>query len=119
MKVLFDHNVPRKLRSSLEEHEVRTAEEMQWHELANGDLISAAETAGFELMVTCDKNLSYQQNLKGRSLALIVLAVNNWNILKGHTDRIAASVARATPGSFQEIAFGPFLVDKGYFPDQQ
>jgi predicted nuclease of predicted toxin-antitoxin system len=82
VKVLFDHNVPHKLRESLPEHEVRTADEMGWADLENGELLNAAEAAAFAVMVTCDKNLSYQQNLRGRKLALIVLSTNNWNILK-------------------------------------
>ena len=68
MRVLFDHNVPHKLRHSLEKHEVTTADEIGWAELENGELLGAAEAEGFDVMVTGDKNLSCQQNLKGRKL---------------------------------------------------
>jgi hypothetical protein len=56
--------------------------EMGWAELANGELLTVAETAGFAVMITGDKNLSYQQNLQGRELALVVLSTNDWNVLK-------------------------------------
>jgi len=82
VRLLFDHNVPHKLRPSLPDHEVSTAEAMGWAVLENGELLQAAEDAGFDVMVTCDQNLSYQQNLQGRKLALVVLSTNNWNLLK-------------------------------------
>lgn len=82
MKVLLDHNVPHKLRRSLVGHDVETADEVGWAELANGDLLIAAEGAGFAVMVTADKNLSYQQNLQGRELALVVLSTNDWQTIR-------------------------------------
>ncbi|MGH9582250.1 MAG: hypothetical protein ACRD4O_04880 [Bryobacteraceae bacterium] len=103
MRVLFDHNVPKKLRRSLAAHEVRTAQEMCWQQLENGDLLTAAERAGFEVMVTGDKNLSYQQNLTDRKLALVVLGTNDWNVLKLWPELVAAAVDRARPGSFERV----------------
>jgi len=82
VKVLLDHNVPHKLRRSLVGHDVETADEVGWAELANGDLLIAAEGAGFAVMVTADKNLSYQQNLQGRELALVVLSTNDWQTIR-------------------------------------
>jgi predicted nuclease of predicted toxin-antitoxin system len=105
VKVLFDHNVPRKLRRILQEHEVRTAVELGWAELENGELLRAAEDDGFAVMVTGDQNLSYQQNLEGRLLALVVLSTNNWNIVKVNPEIVAAAVRAATPGSFQTVSF--------------
>ena len=63
MNILFDNNVPAPLRRHLSGHMVKTAWEMGWHELSNGTLLTAAENAGFPLMITGDKNLAYQQNL--------------------------------------------------------
>jgi hypothetical protein len=57
-------------------------------ELENGELLKAAQDDGFEGMVTGDKNLSYQQNLKGRTLALVVLSTNNWNVIKRLPERL-------------------------------
>jgi len=76
LKVLFDHNVPWKLRRALFAHEVSTADDMGWATIANGALLTAAEIGGFDLFLTCDQNISYQQNLKGRRLALVVLSTN-------------------------------------------
>ncbi len=104
MKVLFDNNVPVPLRRHLLKHEVWTARQMGWHELENGSLLTAAQTSGFEVMVTGDKNLSYQQNLSGRKLALVVLSTIDWNVLKLHTGPVEAAIDRATEGSFEQIA---------------
>ncbi len=82
MRVLFDNNVPAPLRRHLVGHQVDTAKEMGWQELKNGDLLTAAEQDGFQVMVTGDKNLAYQQNLEGRTLALVVLPTIDWSVLK-------------------------------------
>ena len=84
MKVLFDHNVPRPLGRFLVEHEVTIAADLGWTTLENGDLLNAAESAGFDLLLTCDQNISYQQNLTGRRLALVVLTTNYWPRLRNH-----------------------------------
>jgi hypothetical protein len=107
VKVLFDHNVPHKLRQSLPAHEVSTADEMGWSELENGELLRAAEGAGFAVMVTGDKNLSSQQNLEGRDLALVVLSTNNWNVLKHNPRPVAEAVDAARLGSFQVVMIEP------------
>lgn len=104
MRVLFDHNVPHKMRRHLEGHEVFTAEEMGWAELENGELLRTAEAEGFPLMVTCDQNISYQQNMEGRRLALVVLSTNNWNILKLNLEPVVRAVNAATAGSFQFVS---------------
>ena len=82
MRILFDKNVPYPLLGYLAKHNVRTAEELGWARLVNGDLLRAAEDAGFGVMVTADQSLEYQQNLKGRKLALVVLSTNHTGVLK-------------------------------------
>lgn len=104
MKVLFDHNVPHKLRRLLTQHELTTADDMGWAELQNGDLLTVAEASGFHVMVTADKNLSYQQNLEGRKLALVVLPTNRWKIVKENPGPMDA-LELADPGSFQLVSF--------------
>ena len=72
----------------LTQHEVRTFPEMQWHpQLENGKLLDAAESAGFDVMVTSDQNIRYQQNLTGRKLALVVLGSNIWPLVREHEAR--------------------------------
>jgi hypothetical protein len=88
-------------------HDVSTADEMGWSELENGELLRAAEVAGFAVMITGDKNISSQQNLRGMKLALVVLSTNNWNVLKHNPRPVAAAVDAAEPGSFQVVRLGP------------
>lgn len=70
MKVLFDQNTPRPLARFLAGHEVLRATELGWQQLSNGELIASAEEQGFDLLITADRNLRYQQNLTGRRLAI-------------------------------------------------
>ena len=73
MKVLFDHNVDRRLRRHLPGHEIKTAREMGWEALANGVLLGTAAGAGFEAFVSVDKNIEHEQNLKTLPLPVIIL----------------------------------------------
>jgi hypothetical protein len=68
--------------------------------LGNGELLTAAEAAGFELMVSADQNLEYQQNLTKRRIALIVLGSNDWTVVRNYTAVVAASANAATPNSY-------------------
>ena len=106
MKVLFDVNMPRPLRQELPGHEVVTAQKMGWGELENGDLIDAAEKAGFGALVTADRNLRYQQNLAGRRLSILVLPSNKIRILKGIAPQIRQAIDGLKPGDYVELA-GP------------
>lgn len=77
MKVLLDEDVPRRLSRELVGHEVSTVQEMGWAGIKNGVLLDLAAAAGFEVLVTCDRGMQYQQNVPALGLALIVLAVPN------------------------------------------
>jgi len=100
VKILFDHNVPYGLRSQLVSHQVSLADELGWARIANGELLRVAEETGFEVMVTCDQNLSYQQNLTSRKIAFVVLNTNNWKMLKADAPTIVEAIDNAAPGSF-------------------
>ena len=104
MKVLFDQSTPAPLRKSLIDHEVATAHEQGWSKLQNGELIAAAEASGFEIFVTTDKNLKYQQNLTGRSLAIIVLLTTSWPRIKCHLPLVVAAIDQAQRGSYREVS---------------
>ena len=88
MLVLFDSGTPRG---------------RGWEESANGELIDAAEQAGFEVLVTTDKNIHYQQNLKARKIALVVLQHSQWPMVKLVVGSIVAAVNSALPGSYLEV----------------
>ena len=78
MKILFDENTPRPLKRHLPNHTVSTTQEMGWAHIENGDLLDLAEGAGFDVLLTTDKNIPYQQKMEGRNLVLVILrAFNN------------------------------------------
>ena len=100
MKVLFDSGAPKPIARSLVSHEVTFARWIGWHELENGDLIQQAEQAEFEVLLSTDKHIRYQQNLTGRKIALVILGNQQWPLVKLHLDKIATAVNAAKPGSF-------------------
>ena len=82
MLILFDHSTPAPRCNALKDHVVVEAIERGWDRLANGALLDAAETAGFELLLTADKNLRYQHNLTGRKISIVVLGNVQWPVLR-------------------------------------
>ena len=105
MRILFNKNVPYPLRRHFAEHEVITAAEMGWGRLVNGLLLQAAEDDGFDLMVTADQSLSYQQNLSNRRIALVVLSTNHIRELQTQADKLVAAVNAATESSYEFVRF--------------
>jgi hypothetical protein len=108
VKVLLDENLDHRFRENLGSHEVFTASFMGWSGLKNGGLLLAAESDGFDVLVTGDRTLYYEQNLIGRRLAIIALSCVEWRIAKGYLPLIAAAINNAAPGSFQSIDCGAF-----------
>jgi len=103
MRILFDHGTPGPIIPFLAGHSVTKAKDAGWDQFSNGALLNAAEAAGFELMVTTDKNIHYQQNLTGRKISIIVLGNAQWPILRRYIERVVVAVNAATPGSFNEV----------------
>jgi hypothetical protein len=103
MLILFDHGTPRPLRDFLDHHTVKEAKQQGWDTLANGDLLKAAEAAGFDLLLTTDKNLSYQQNLSERKIAILVLGNAQWPLLRLNVGLVIKAVDAALPGSFAVV----------------
>ncbi len=68
-----------------------------------GELLRAAEQAGFDVLVAADKNIRYQQNLEGREIGIVVLTQLRWGLVRGMLVEIAEAVEAATPGSFTEV----------------
>jgi hypothetical protein len=83
-RVLFDQATPVPMRPFLTGYEVVTAAQQGWDRLQNGNLILAAEDAGFDVFLTTDKNIRYQQNLTERRIAIILLGKQQWLQLRGH-----------------------------------
>lgn len=103
MNVLFDQGTPVPLRRYLPDHRVATSYELGWSTLANGQLLSQAEEAGFELLVSTDQNLRYQQNLTTRQIAIVVVRSTSWPRIQRRLEAIRAAVDRAGLGTYEEV----------------
>jgi hypothetical protein len=103
VKVLFDQSTPVPLRRYLRSHDVTTVYELAWSALKNGTLIAQAEAAGFDVLVTTDKNWKHQQNLSGRRLAFVVLLSTSWPKIQMKVSAVVIAVDEATIGSYVEV----------------
>ena len=104
MLVLFDQGTPVPLRKALSIHIVSTAYELGWATLKNGELLRSAEAKGFEVPVTTDNNLRYQQNLVIRQIAIIVLSTTSWPRIRMDLESVTVAVNSALAGSYAEVS---------------
>ena len=105
MQVLFDQGTPVPLRRYLAPHAVATVFEKGWSTLQNGELLSTAEREGFEVLVTTDQNLKYQQNLRERRLAIVVLMTTSWPRIERKVNHVVAALNSVKPGDYIEVDF--------------
>ena len=112
MKVLLDENLAHRLRTNLGTHEVFTVTYKRWAGLKNGELLRTAENNGIEIFLTGDQTLAYEQNLVGRTIAIVALSTVEWDILKHHLPLIIAALDKAHPGTFQAVDCGAFTRKK-------
>src|ERR1700747_1008294 len=104
MLVLFDTGTLRPLaRYLIARHTLTEARARGRDKLENGDLLNADEAAGFEVLVTTDKNIRYQQNLKMRKIAVVALGQGRWTLIRPHVVRVSEAVNEAEPGTFTEV----------------
>jgi hypothetical protein len=103
MRILLDHNVPVPLRSLLVGHQVETAFKLGWAELTNGVLLQMAEEAGFEVMITTDKGIRYQQNLSGQRLALVIINTNDWTRIRKSKSVVVDAISAILPGALVDV----------------
>jgi len=103
VKLLFDQGTPVPLRRYLHPHVVDTAAELGWSQLENGDLLQAAEEAEYDLLITTDTNLQYQQDLTGRKIGIVVLRIASWPRLSARIDQVSEGIRQASPGDYLEI----------------
>jgi hypothetical protein len=99
MRVLFDQGTPVAISDPLLNHSVRTAHAEGWSTLTNGELLRVAEQAGFEVLLTTDTSLPHQQNMRGRTLAVVILTKNRWALIEPRMKEIVAAVDSAQPGT--------------------
>ncbi len=112
MNILLDENIPHNLRSRLPGHEVATVTYCGWGGLKNGELLAAAEDMGFEIFVTADRELEYQQNIPPRRLAVVALSAHHWPIIKYHVREILEAISRASQGQLVHVNCGSFVRHK-------
>ena len=103
MRILFDQGTPVPLKQHFSDHQVETAYELGWSRLTNGELLAAAESR-FDVLVTTDRNLQYQQSLSGRKLSVLVLPTTSWPKLRGRLESIISALASLKPGEYLELA---------------
>lgn len=106
-RILLDQNAPLGLRQILTGYDVKTAFDMGWEAIANGRLLSAAESAGFAIMVTSDQNIAHQQNLSGRQIALVVLTTNHWLTVKSRAAAVLKACDESGEGTYTVVPFPP------------
>jgi hypothetical protein len=102
MRILFDQGTPLPLKDWLGTHDIETAGQRGWSELLNGELLTAADSAGFDLFITTDQNLRHQLDLSRFGVAILVLMVANWPTLEPYAPKIAAIVNKLRPQQYLE-----------------
>lgn len=103
MRVLFDQGTPAPLRNHLSGHQVSTAYELGWSNLKNGELLEQAQSHGFEVLVTTDQNLKYQQNLAKRQVAIVVLSATSWPRIQRVLPSIIEAISGVKQNSYVEV----------------
>lgn len=105
MRVLFDQGTPVPLRRYLSHHSVTTVFEKGWSMLQNGELLSAAEQEAFDILVTTDQNLKYQQNLAALRLAIVVLMTTSWPVIEAHINDVITTIDTVKASCLVEVTF--------------
>ena len=106
---LLDESVPHQVRAFLRHHGTYTAVYAGFKGFKNGALLKAVEDNGFDVLVTADQTLPYEQNLKGRKLALVCISANSWKVVRPHVAQLVAIVDSAMPGSLTRVGTGAFV----------
>ncbi len=103
MRILFDNGTPRQLRLQLFGHDVDLASERGWETLGNGTLLDRAEEAGYQILLTTDQGIRYQENMLGRRMAVLVLMNTAWPRIARRTESIRNAIDGIRPGEVLEV----------------
>jgi len=102
VNILLDECVPRPLRQLLANHTCRTAQQMGWKSVKNSELLALAE-AQFDLLITSDQGLEYEQNLRGRRIAILQLSTNKLRPIQAAAAQLRAAVETMSPAEFRRL----------------
>ena len=102
MRILLDECVPWPMHKLLAGHECTTAQKRGWGGIKNGDLLRLAERE-FDLFITSDQNIRYQQNLTGRRIPILELSTNDLRRIRAAAVEIQSAVAARQPGEFRKL----------------
>lgn len=105
MKILIDENIPIKLKEKLLDYDAFTVRDKQWNSVKNGQLLKLAIENGFDVFITTDKNLQYQQNIKKMPLAVIVLDVFllKWSMIEPLIPKIIETLPTVEKGEVYSL----------------
>lgn len=105
MKLLLDESLPRRLKRDFSGHEVSTVQELGWSGIKNGDLVRRAKARAFDVLITADQNLQYQQNLAGSPVSIVVLAArsNRYEDLRPLALRASMLFSELAPGKIVRL----------------
>lgn len=104
MRILFDNGTPRQLGRQLSGHDVEEARERGWDGLSNGELLDRAEETGFEVLITTDQGIQYQQNMSSRRVAVVVLMNTAWPLISRRVEAIRNATESVRPGEVREVS---------------
>ena len=102
MKILVDECLPSYLKSLFPDYSAETVQGAGWAALKNGPLLKLAEGA-FDVFLTSDQNLRYQQNLKGRKIAIILFPSNRLAVVQEYEAKLRQALSKIQPGDFVEL----------------
>jgi len=107
VKNLLDHNVPHGLRDALAQHEVHTADYLGWSGLENGDLLEAAASQDYDILITCDQGMRHEQNLSRYEITLVTIMHGHWNLIRPNINLVRQGIENAVRGRANPIYLQP------------
>jgi hypothetical protein len=103
MRILLDENIPEGLRTQLPGHEVKSVHEMGWDGIVNGTLLALADEAAFEVLITGDLNIRYQNNLSPRRIAIVAISTTHWPTVRANLSALRNAVVNVPPGTYRSV----------------
>lgn len=107
-RVIFDHNVPARLARVLRTFDIKLARELGWDQFRNGELLQAAESNGFHVLLTADRAIPTENAISGRTIGLVCMSTNSWKILRAYVPAIADALHKCKPGQVLPVYCGAF-----------